>query len=345
MQNGEFSLALIREITRLRASRLTGRSGSAMITEQDLHHALLRASVGTSAQTDPLLPHLKFTLPTGAVRPLLMTLDNDGTRRSSDEPARFDDVLLGSTLKLNYEMKWPLNLVLQTQDLSAYSEIFSFLSAIRYIHTRVHTCWSSLSNSQRARRRWTGLDEGGTQDSEARMELLRVGWGTVRLMGWFIDVLLGFVMNDVVESEFRIIKKQLKCSDPSMKFATAATPSTEISDTIHPSASQPSTVASPSHDGAGPTNARQLDFTTLRNFHTAYIQRLKSGCLFTQPAITTTIREIMDVCERFMGQIERWGGDVLPALLFEGSISGDLPDPIGKLVQERGQVLEDINKV
>ena len=342
MHYGEFSLALIREIERLKTSHLTGRSGNSMvIKEQDLHHALLRASVGTSAQVDPLLSHLKFELPSGVVRPLLPTLIGEGVEAGRDaQPTRFDDILLGSPLKMTYEVDWPLNLFLQTQDLTVYAEVFSFLSSLRYIHMRIHTCWSSLSNSQRARRRWTGLNEGGTLDSRARMELLRCGWGIVRLMGWFMDVLLGYVMNDVVESEFRLLKKQLKFKDYSNKLPSPLTRTSGISDVV-----QPSYPASPSLDSVSPTKLHQLDFTTLRNFHTAYLHRLRIGCLHTQPAIMSTIREIFDVCERFMGRVERWGGDVLPALLFEGSISTDETDSIGKLVQERWEVVKGVDEV
>jgi len=44
-----------------------------------------------------------------------------------------------------------------------------------------------------------------------------------------------------------------------------------------------------------------------------------------------------------VAQVERWGGDVLPALLFEGSLAaGD--NKVGVMVQERLQVVSEINK-
>lgn len=56
IRNGEFSLSLIREVERLKLSRLTTRSGpNSMIRDQDLNLALLRASLGTTAQYDPSL--------------------------------------------------------------------------------------------------------------------------------------------------------------------------------------------------------------------------------------------------------------------------------------------------
>ena len=81
LRNGEFALSLIREIERLKVSRLTGRTGpNTMIREQDLRLALLRASLGTTAQHDPSLTRLSFQLPTGPLRPLLPSIHLDDNR-------------------------------------------------------------------------------------------------------------------------------------------------------------------------------------------------------------------------------------------------------------------------
>lgn len=215
MRNGEFSLALIRDIEKLKVSRLTTRTGvPSTIKEQDLNLALLRASLGTAAQHDPSLLHLKFQLPSGPVRPLLPTFStvNSKSLLSSlngnfAEPTFFDDLLLGTSLLLTYDMTWPLDLFLHPSDLQIYSTLFGYLSSIRKTQTRIHGCWTSLSNAQRARRRWTGLGEGGTrEDLEVRKHLLRCGWGLVRDMGWFLDALLEYIMVDVVDREFRRLK-------------------------------------------------------------------------------------------------------------------------------------------
>lgn len=306
LQNGEFGLSLIREIDRLKQSRLTLRSGpkTSIIREQDLQLALLRASLGTSAQHDPALSHLRFQLPSGPARPLL----SDPTLRASTSStnARFDDTMLGTPVRLAYDIAWPLDLFLHDAELTVYSDIFAFLSALRHIHTRVHGCWTSLSGTQRARRRWTGLGEGGTQqDLEARKELLRCGWGVVRLMGWFLDVLLGYMMVDVVGSEFRRFRNQLRPGD----------------------------------------GKSLVDFNTLRNLHSTYLERLLSGSLLSQSPLTATIKGIFEVCDQFVGQVERWGGDVLPALLFEGSISDGDESSVGKMVLQRWETVKEFNEV
>ncbi|KAG1864714.1 gamma-tubulin ring complex protein [Suillus subalutaceus] len=312
LRNGEFSLALIREIERLKISRLTTRSGVAS------------RLLAQAAQHDPSLLHLHFELPSGPLRPLLPSLANSKALSSSvasnsPETTSFDDLLLGTNLVLSF---------CTLQDLQIYAALFNYLSSLRKTHTQIHTCWTSLSNAQRARRRWTGLGEGGTaEDLEARRELLRCGWGVVRDMGWFLDTLLGYVMVDVIDVEFRRLKDLL--GNPSRGRAESVGK--------HPS----------SQNIAGQANAdpsTYLDFTTLRNIHTTYLERLLTGCLLSNPALTAILRPIFEVCERFVAQVERWGGDVLPALLFEGSLAPGGDDKVGAMVQERFQVVSEINE-
>ncbi|KAH9937370.1 gamma-tubulin ring complex protein [Fomitopsis serialis] len=354
LRNGEFALSLIREVERLKISRLTGRSGpTTMIREQDLHLALLRASLGTTAQQDPSLSHLRFRLPSGPLRPLLPSLATGPAKDlsaslSTVEATSFDDLLLGTPLVLTYSVAWPLDLFLHSSDLQIYGALFAYLSALRKTHTRIHTCWTSLSNAQRARRRWTGLGEGGTaEDLEVRKELLRFGWGVVREMSWFLDTLLGYVMTDVVDVEFRRLKGLLlEKTSGIVRQPTGTRPAPTDTDadppfgTSHSSSTIPASSSGASHP---PTSApSQLDFTTLRNIHTTYLERLLTGSLLSNPALTAIIRLILEICERFVAQVERWGGDILPALLFEGSLAGG--DRVGKMVKERRTIVAEINE-
>ncbi|KAG6841773.1 hypothetical protein C0991_007102 [Blastosporella zonata] len=330
LRNGEFSLSVIREIERLKLSRLTLRSGpTSMIRDQDLNLALLRASLGTTAQHDPALAHLRFSLPSGPLRPLLPSLANTAPippaspSASSNPPGLDHDLftshLLGTPLTLTYTVAWPLDLFLHPADLSAYAGLFSYLSALRKTHVRVQSCWTSLSNAQRARRRWTGLGEGGTaEDLELRSRSLRCGWGIVRDMEWFLATLLGYLMMDVVDVEFRKLKELL------VQKVSAAV------DTSPETLPIPSTTTS-------------LDFTTLRAIHTTYLDRLLTGCLLTNSALMSILRPILDICERFVAQVGRWGGDVLPALLFEGSLKGG-DEKVGAMVKERWLIVAEINE-
>jgi gamma-tubulin complex component 4 len=298
-----------------------------MIREQDLNLALLRASLGTTAQHDPYLTRLRFVLPGGPLRPLLPSLTDDASPTSPSSTQQttslFDTHLLGTTLQLSYNLSWPLDLFLDRADLSVYSSIFSFLSALRKTHTRVHTCWTSLSNSQRARRRWTGFGEGGTaEDHEARVQMLRCGWGVVRDMGWFLDTVLGYVMMDVVDVEFR-----------------------KLNDLLDKQRTGVQNQKTPGQQTAPAGSGSHLDFSTLRTIHTNYLGRLLDGCLLTNGALTSILKQVLDICERFVALVERWGGDVLPALLFEGSLRSDGEEQVGAMVKERWAVVAEIDEV
>lgn len=333
--NGEFSLSLTREIERLKISRLTTKSGSAaMIREQDLNLALLRASLGTSAQHDPSLSRLRFTLPSGPLRPLLPSLGSSQAARTNANQNVFNSCLLGTPLELNYLVSWPLDLFLHSSDLASYGTLFSYLSALRRTHMRIHSCWSSLSNSQRARRKWTGLGEGGTaEDLKARSQLLRCGWGVVRDMAWFLDSLFGYTITDVIEVELERLRKLLGHDAAPTSMSATGSLRSMGSGTMPASGSNATNAAS-----------TQLDFTSLRAIHSIYLDRLLTGCLLTNSALTAVLLPIFETCERFVAQVERWGGDILPALLTEGSLKGGGVD-VGVLVKERHQVVYEINEV
>jgi gamma-tubulin complex component 4 len=341
LRNGEFALAFIRELERLKLSRITARvTPSSMIREQDLQLVLLRASLGTSAQQDPLLANIRCHLPSGAARPLLPSLS--GTIRQSDKSAHaelldgltsFDDVLLGTPMNLRYNVEWPLDLFLKTSDLKIYGALFSYIASLRKTHMLVHNTWGSLSNAQRARRRWTGLSEGGTQiDLQARKDLLRCSWGLVREMGWFLSTLLEYLMEDVVDAEYKRLKRLLSDTGP----APGGHGTHRLSNT---------TLTTKLNQQGRPT---YLDFTTVQSIHAGYLNRILLSSGLVNAELTNIVRQIIDLCERLVAQVERWGGDVLPALLFEGSIAtrtdGD-GEAVGSMVRERWTIIAEMNAV
>jgi gamma-tubulin complex component 4 len=350
LRNGEFGLSLIREIERLKISRLTARNAarSGIIREQDLQLALLRASLGTSAQHDLTLTRLKMTLPSGPLCPLLPSLSNPNVSAIRPTQVNFGDVLLGTPLLLLYNLQWPLDLFLRPSDLQIYADLFSYISSLRKVQTRVLECWSWLSNAQRARRRWTGLGEGGTEDSEGRRVLLRCGWGVVRDMLWFLDTLLAYIMTDVVDVEFRKLKTQLHLDSPapSASARTRRNSGAEVKPAISfqpvPSTSQMEKLQPAAAASSRPV---ELDFTTLREVHNRFLECLLTASLLANPTCASTIRTILEVCERFVAQVERWGGDVLPALLFEGSVSFNGGEDVGSMVRERWKIVYDVNEV
>jgi gamma-tubulin complex component 4 len=213
MRDGELGISFIYQLASLRHSKLVQAnpsSSSSVIREQDLNLALLRASVGTASATNPALEQMRFVLEKGPVRALMPSLlaskgtsrvvrqeeqeedeaDESTTKKLGLSSSIFSPHLLGTPLHLTSTISWPLDLFLTPPALAAYSNIFAFLSALRKTHARVKQTWSSLSGAQRSRRKWTKTGEGGLEEGESRKSLARAGWGVVRLMLWFMDVLL-----------------------------------------------------------------------------------------------------------------------------------------------------------
>lgn len=384
-------------------SRLTPRPsprtpGISVIREQDLALALLRASLGTSAQHDPSLSKLKFVLPTGPLRPLLPSLDANPdvsvvSVRSIAAESNFTTNLLGTPLELTYALAWPLDLFLTTADLQLYTHLFSYFSAVRHTHHQVMNCWTNLSNSQRARRQWVRVGDGGDvrqSEGAVRRDLLRCGWGVVREMMWFLDALWGYICIDVVEAQYRALKAALRASrggagrnrrrsgsvssaksDPhpdtdgegesevdvqsthdGRSRATTPRPrrsSFGATSTTTAGANRPrwSTLGSHVDDGgggggrSGPHTSPILDFATLRTLHSAYLYALNAGSLLGNAECSGTIKTIMELCDVFAATVERWGGDILPGLLGEGSLG----DNDTGILRERWKVVRDVNGV
>ncbi|QRV80447.1 gamma-tubulin complex component 5 [Ceratobasidium sp. AG-Ba] len=368
LRNGEFALALLREIERLKASRLsarpTTRTSGGLIRDTDLSLAILRASLGTTAQNDPSLDSLRFTLVDGPLRPLLPSLQLQAPKPVVTGPVNFDDLLLGARANLSHTLAWPLDLVLGQAELQTYSAIFAYLSALRRGHVKVLECWGMLSSSQRARRRWTGIGEGGAgrkrreeevEEVEARKRLLRCGWGVVREMVWFFDTLWGYIMTDVIDVQYRKLQTQLRPrrnrrnSSNTRAATTRATSPTSTH--FGPTSTNPNLYAStrPSlytstrtnvHERDNPNAPDFLDFTTLRTLHATYLGNIVSGSLLGHPGCAVLVRAALETCERFVGIVERWGGDILPGMLEEGSAGSGA----GKLVEERFKVVREIDE-
>ncbi|WVF68561.1 hypothetical protein IAT40_003330 [Kwoniella sp. CBS 6097] len=228
-RKADFATSLLREITRLRLNKLilsNPHSSSSVIWEQDLDLALLRASVGTSAELDKSLDGLRFRLEYGPLRALLPTTPSSKTRNagkvgqedsgSNNEFRRlFSSSLLGTPLELNMTISWPLDLFLSPTALSSYADIHVYLLAFRDTQIKIQDCWRSLTASQRQRRKWTGADEGGLagQERDARKRLARNAWGTVRIMGWWLDQMIGHFMDDIIHVQHRRLLEQLELVD------------------------------------------------------------------------------------------------------------------------------------
>ncbi|PWZ02435.1 hypothetical protein BCV70DRAFT_205080 [Testicularia cyperi] len=123
------------------------------------------------------------------------------------------------------------------------------------------------------------------------------------------------------------------------RFPSASTRPESILDgvgtTIHEDGDTDGMDANDAEDGA------MLDFATLRSTHSAFLVFLQDGLLLSSPDATSSIRAVLELCNRFAGLVERWGGDVLPSLLGED----DAHSAAGQqhaVVVDRQAVIDDI---
>ncbi|KAK8849538.1 hypothetical protein IAR55_004873 [Kwoniella newhampshirensis] len=389
-RKADYSISVIREISKLRLDKLiksNPHSSSSVIREQDLDLALLRASVGTTAETDWGLEKLRFKLENGPLRAILPSIPARTPKKGGSEERSFNNdkngirdlfssSLLGTPLTLTTTITWPLDLFMTPPAISAYSDIHAYLTAIQDTHLRVLHTWTSLSSAQRQRRKWTGVNEGGTAEGEvhARKKLARSAWGTVRAMLFFLDQLQSHFMTDIIDVQHRRILDRLELIEGvpsgtsvlggstrgSLKGSVRQTDTqTRAGTSYAPSLPGEKRAASPfseSRAGFGmdsqtarstripptPTKAQNnyLDFLTLRQMHARHLSFLREGLLLSDPAVATLTRDILDTCNRFTGLVERWGGDVVPELLMEG-VEGE---KVGKMVGERAGAVREINE-
>jgi gamma-tubulin complex component 4 len=186
-------------------------SSSSVIREQDLNQAILRASVGSSAENDRWVETLRLKLERGSLRPFMPSATAP-KQPHGDNGIRslFSSFLLGAPMTMSTTMGWPMDLFITPPALSAYIDINVYMTAIRDTHLKVLSCWSSLSASQRSRRRWTGSNEGGTKaEIDSRRNLARSSWGLVRAMLFFLDQLISHFMVDIIDVQHRRLLESL----------------------------------------------------------------------------------------------------------------------------------------
>lgn len=79
--------------------------------------------------------------------------------------------------------------------------------------------------------------------------------------------------------------------------------------------------------------------------HSHHLTFLREGLLIADTSTAILVRDILDVCRRFTSLVDRWGGDVLPEMLAEGSAG----EQLGQLISERetavGEISENLHEL
>lgn len=182
-----------------------------MIRDADLHHAWLRASVGTSAEHDRSLDTFRLKLDDGPFRTIpagrpSIPRSSTGTNApssSADTSAFFSSIVLGAPISLHPTISWPLDLFLTPPACESYIEIHSFLFALRTTHQRCLKCWKTLTGRRVAR------DRSRRHRNTSQRELEKTVWSTLKLVLFFLEELLSHYMIDIIDVQHRALLEQL----------------------------------------------------------------------------------------------------------------------------------------
>lgn len=415
-RKGLFVSSFLDQLFALRRSkRLASRSAATgTISHTDLELALQRATVGTEAENTSQLDNCSIVMPQ-----IYHARRTEGDWKPKEDtsislPIRFDDIALtGVPFSLKYQTPFPVDLILMPSEIRVYSELFSYLLAIHSVRSQLCESWMSLSKAQRARRRFTGVNEGGTDTVEevARRNLLRMAYGIAREGLWFLEVLSGHFQTDVIDVQYTKLIHQLHRlrvdpeSVPDVEMVSSNTSlrtedasqlrnrmsgansnvrrvsslrhlseqgeMLELDEHVYRTPSMGESMlrramgarggrASQSNYGGqhllgslranttpmSSTSTQEtysnLDFATSRAIHQAFLSYVAEGLLLTDGAASSCIWQVLHTCMHFVHIIEQWGGDVLPELLTEGSVSEHTSDAFQTL-QVRAQTVHQIS--
>ncbi|KAK6908756.1 hypothetical protein I204_01958 [Kwoniella mangroviensis CBS 8886] len=334
-RKSDYTLSLMTEIDKLRLTKLVlsnPHSSSSVIREQDLDLALLRSSLGTTAENDKFLDKLRWKVDNGPLRaipsktPPITHVTQTEEKEKSHISRLFSSTLLGTPLTLTTSISWPLDLFLSPKSMMIYSDIHSYLLSFRYTLMKLSNTWLNLSNHQRQNHK--DLD----QKSQVEKRLDKICWGTIRQMNWFISELLTHFM-DIIEVQHRHLLQRLDIQDEKRSLNRSSSKGSLRGSTIGRSSIGPlkgkdlvpKSPLSESHttnwedrtntntyksNKAPPTpnkgEKNYLDFLTLRSIHSQHLAFLLEALLLSDPSVSPLIRDILDTCRRFTSLADRW---------------------------------------
>ncbi|RIA87379.1 gamma-tubulin complex component protein [Glomus cerebriforme] len=169
---GDFTTSLIEQFEKLPTTRLSS-TRVPLIKEQEMNSLLVRASVGTLAEKDLAFEKFRFKIP------------NASEQQSTNAISMCDDILVGVPLRLEYDIGWPLDLFVTSEDLSKYGDIFSFLISLRRAQFKLQKVWIHLATNVKMEKNYK-FSKGGNN-------IMLMPWNVRTSMMFFVDCLWAHV--------------------------------------------------------------------------------------------------------------------------------------------------------
>ncbi|KAI8614025.1 gamma-tubulin complex component protein [Chytriomyces sp. MP71] len=219
MGRGDFYITFIEEVEKL---CLAAAARLSIVTEQDLTLLVMRVSrmlgaggtssivggVGSVAE-DSLLRNFR-------VRKV-------GEKESQSQNASlYSGAFIGVPIRLEYNVKWPLDLIFSQKDMVKYNDIFSFLIFLKRTQMRLQRLWASMKGKR------SGRMGEGQDGSDA--------WALRQSMMYFVDSVWSYVQMDVLAAEYHKLLRAI--TQPSYDSATASVLSTPDFEDIQAAHSQ-----------------------------------------------------------------------------------------------------------
>ncbi|KAG0001984.1 hypothetical protein BGZ79_003835 [Entomortierella chlamydospora] len=298
--DGEFGLGLIEALEEFKRNRLSRRSqfvsatsSVVSIRNHDLGGILTKAAQDTSAQDDPALKNFELRL-----LQLRSKEQRSGTEEATQEEGRtvvgiFDDQLLGIPVRLWYTMMWPLDFFIADEDLTHYSDVFSFLLTVRKAQVRLQKAWidiKSMTQRMTNRKKRNSLtkvhnrhikrpnDDNVKYEQEA--EILK-HIATMRSdMTFVVDCLWAYLQMDVIGPTYDTLLHNIAGNETKRKHPLA-------------SSSLDSSPVSP------------LSFDEIHSSHAEALYEIRRACLLTSVTPLYSVKNILIGSEAFCGIVGR----------------------------------------
>lgn len=228
----------------------------------------------------------------------------------------FDDVLFATPTNLSLRVHPPLDLFLSSSDINTYSEIHSYLLAIRWAQVRVGDLWKHTSLRRTHPAPW-GPPLSSTRGGEVRLKSrrdrdkartasMRPIWATCSASIFVLSEIGGYLQGEVVNGSWLHFKQWLDGVRPgSSGSAAASRPGTSYSSTTAAKQAETSHISADTAANRSTVHTTSHDPETLTVAHRAYVTSLTHSLFLSDIPFTSTLRALLKSIDHLIALVTR----------------------------------------
>jgi len=259
---GDYFVKFIEECESLKAR---ANIRSALITEQDLNNLWNRISINTTAENDETLENFNFKV-----------FHNTTELEEYIYRSPYDDYLFGFPIRLEYFIKWPLDLIFTQSDFDKYNTLFSFLIVLKRVQMRLQHLLTRTYTNKYTRH----------QKFEHQNHI----WSIRQMMLFFINCLWSYIQMDVLwinyDELIQSINKEKQKVKPENLNSMDITSNTENEE----------------------NEKEHQNLEDIQIYHKKYLDNLMKGCFLEHGifnAIGKCIKTVIQLCDQFCLVVEK----------------------------------------